>query len=259
MPLMFILQGAKPFVEGSSKQALFKIAFIQKIAFSHLHILQTVWRGSCSSPIGSSPLPLALALPDGNDGANAVSAAPERVHIVAVRGAAAGGSFCPHQTFLSPLGLPAVRDKTQDVPGPLPQDLAKGRCSGLGWGRREAAGNSPPSLQGSSLSLCFDLLLFALATVLPLEATLSAAPGLKQPSAPTLPQRIPSCPRHCRQEWHSPGWRQPLPGGTTTAVTSCPIRHPHQQTHRSSALLRHRSKRCSASALSPQGRTEPRG
>lgn len=99
---MFIVQAAKHFVERSFIQALFKIAFIQKIAFSHLHILQTVWRGSCRTPTCSSPAPLppALALLDGNDGANAVSAAPERVYVIAVRGAAAGGSFCPNQTFL---------------------------------------------------------------------------------------------------------------------------------------------------------------
>lgn len=105
LPMMFILQAAKHFVEGSFIQALFKIAFIQKISFSHLHILQTVWRGSCRSPTCSSPAPLppALALPDGNDCANTVSAAPERVYLVPVRGAAAGGSFCPNQTFLSAL------------------------------------------------------------------------------------------------------------------------------------------------------------
>lgn len=99
---MFIVQAAKHFVEGSFIQALFKIAFIQKIAFSHLHILQTVWQGSCRSPTCSSPAPLppALALLDGNDGANAVSAAPERVYVIAVRGTVAGGSFCPNQTFL---------------------------------------------------------------------------------------------------------------------------------------------------------------
>lgn len=86
-------------------QILFKIAFIDKIAFSHLHILQTVWQGSCRSPTCGSPAPLppALALLDGHDGANAVSMAPEDVYVIAVRGTAARGNLCPGQTFLSTL------------------------------------------------------------------------------------------------------------------------------------------------------------
>lgn len=105
LPMMFILQAAKHFVEGSFMQTLFKIAFIDKIAFSHLHILQTVWQGSCRNPTCRSPaqLPPALALLDGHDGANAVSMAPEHVYVIAVRGTAARGSFCPDQTFLSTL------------------------------------------------------------------------------------------------------------------------------------------------------------
>lgn len=100
LPMMFILQAAKHFVEGSFIPAD-KVAFIQKIAFSHLHILQTVWRG-LQEPHLQLPAPLspALALPYGSDGADLVPTAPEPVHIIAVRGTSSRGTVCPNQAFL---------------------------------------------------------------------------------------------------------------------------------------------------------------
>lgn len=75
-PMMFILQSAKHFAEGSFIPAD-KVAFIQKISFSHLHIPQTVWRGLQEPhPQPPAPLSLALALPAGSGGAGSVPTAP---------------------------------------------------------------------------------------------------------------------------------------------------------------------------------------
>lgn len=210
LPMMLILQAAKHFAEDSFIQALFKPAFIQKIAFSHLHILQTVWQGSCRSPTCRSPAPLppALALPDGNDGANAVSVAPERVYVVPVRGAVAGSSFCPNQTFPSALGLPAVRDKSRSSPAPprpgAPCFITPSRVG-------EKGGSLPPALStphswcssaNSLLPLClrkagiisFFVVWFASLCIHHISGSASDTKrcprGLKQLSGPTLRQSI---------------------------------------------------------------------
>lgn len=89
-------------------------------------------------------------------------------------------------------------------------------------------------------------------------------PARNNPPDPPCPSPHPPAPRHCRQEWHSPGWRKPL-SGDHDLCHQLLNSHPHQQVllypqkHRSSAPLRHRCKRCSASALAPQGQAEPRG
>jgi len=135
LPATFSLQAAKHFAEGSFIQAQFKIAFIQKkkkIAFSHLHIVQTVWRGSCRSPTCSPPVPLppALALPDGDNAASAVSAAAEGVDVGAVRGTApAPAPHCsPPRGSLQPEANPV-----QPRP-PRPGTWGRGRCPRRGGG-----------------------------------------------------------------------------------------------------------------------------